>query len=972
MNSSNLGHNPSQIIESSESITFYLGNKPVQAHKGDTIASALYKAGIRIFSRSFKYHRPRGLLCVNGRCPNCLMAVDDVPNVRTCMQQVEEGMRVEHQNAWPSLNHDVMSVLDKMDRLMPVGFYYKSFVKPKFLWQIAEPIIRRVAGLGRLDTNKSYERYEHYNQHTNVAVVGGGPAGIAAAIQAAKTGVHVTLIDDQQSLGGHLRADTQVYQNVFGYPNGKGYEVARNLTEAAMALPNLDVFIRSNAFGLYDGNLLGVIQGKRLIKLRSKSIVVASGCHEVPLVFHGNDLPGVMLSTGLKRLINLYGVKPGTKAVVVTSNDQGYAAAKEMLAAGIKIAAIADSRPASQEDTNIIRELRSQDVPILTSYTIKEARGSKQVRHATLVSLKDGQELRLRCDLVCLAPGFDPFASLLYQAGSRSAYDDTLNETVPSQLPPSIYAAGEVSGIHDVQISILQGKIAGLEASYDLLDPAKKGAATKELKKYKSELEEMEAQYRANLRVGHQLIVPGSAKKKFVCFCEDVTEKDLKDGIAEGFDDMQTLKRYSTLSMGPCQGKMCLKGSSVICAEQTNRSIQETGSTTSRPPVQPISMSALAGPSHMPIKLTPLDRKHREIGANMMDVGPWKRPFAYGSAQDECLAVRQRVGIIDVSTLGKLDVQGTDAPALLDLVYTHKFSNLRVGRIRYGILCSDNGMIIDDGTVTRLADDHYFVTTTTGNIDLMEEWLKWWSVGNQMCVHIANVTAAYAAINVAGPRAREVLSKLTDIDLSTEGFRYMRSANGDVAGVPSILLRIGFVGETGWEVHFPSEYAEYMWDTFMETGKQYGIAPFGVEAQRILRLQKKHIIVGQDTDIVSNPLEGDLSWAVRFDKEVDFIGRHALQVIQERGMQDKLVGFVIENEIVPEDGVAVVANGKPIGRVTSSRLSPTTGRGFGLAWVPVDLAKDGNRIYIQVKDRPVPARVSDPPEYDPEGERLRS
>ncbi len=944
---------------------------------GDTVASALYASGVRIFSRSFKYHRPRGLLCVAGKCPNCLMNVDGVPNVRACTEPVRDGMVVRHQNAWPSLNHDALSILDRLDAFLPVGFYYKSLIRPKFMWHLAQPIIRRIAGLGEIDVHSgSGGEYEHYNRQTDVAVVGGGPAGICAAIEAGKAGARVTLIDDQPSLGGHLRADMSTRRGLSEHPDDSGFEVSGGLIDEAEGLPNVEVLSGATAFGLYEGNLLGVSQGRRTIKLRSKRVVIASGSNEVPLVFRGNDLPGVFLSTGVRRLMHLYGVKPGRRAVVATGSDQGYDVASELVQAGVEVVAVTDARETVPQGLDAVESLRSHNVPILPSHTVKEARGKKHVRGVVVASLNkdnrdsEGKERRFRCDLLCIAGGTDPSVSLLYQAGCQLDYDETLGETIPSRLPPAIYAAGDVTGIHDLRAVILQGRIAGMEAAFSLLDSTEEAISRERVEGYRRELSEREARYREQLRVSQVLVSPGPGKKKFVCICEDVTEKDLHDAIAEGFDEMQTLKRYSTLSMGPCQGKMCLKAAIGICAAHTGLSINETGTTTSRPPVHPVPLGALAGPPHMPIKLTPLDQKHRELGARMMDLGPWKRPNTYGSPRKECAAVRQGVGIIDVSTLGKLDVQGKDAPALLDKVYTHVFSTLPVGRIRYGLLCSDNGTIMDDGTITRLAEDHYFITTTTGNIDLMEEWLKLWAAGTGWCVHVTNVTAGYAAINVAGPRARDTLSKLTDIDLSPSAFRYMRSATGEVAGVPAMLLRIGFVGETGWELHFPAEYGEYVWDMLMEAGKEFDIAPFGVEAQRILRLEKKHIIIGQDTDAVSNPLEGDLSWVVRFEKD-DFIGKHALQAVQERGLRDKLVGFVMEDSAVPEDGVPVVAGGKPVGRVTSSRLSTSLGRGIGFIWVPVELSEDGTEVHIQVNGRPMPARVLTAPFYDPEGKRLR-
>ena len=354
--------------------------------------------------------------------------------------------------------------------------------------------------------------------------------------------------------------------------------------------------------------------------------------------------------------------------------------------------------------------------------------------------------------------------------------------------------------------------------------------------------------------------------KQFVCFCEDVTARDITAGVDEGFEDIQTLKRYSTVTMGPCQGKMCHKTFVDIAAQHSGQRVADLGSTTSRPPIKPVSLGTLAGPIHRPTKLTPMDQKHRELGAEMIDSNIWQRPRLYGSAQEEAHAVRNGVGIIDVSTLGKLEVQGKDAPVLLDRLYTHYFSNLRIGRVRYGVLCADNGTIMDDGTVARLAEDRYFVTTSTASVESIEEWFKWWMAGEKICAHVTNVTSGYGVINVAGPRARETLEKLTDLDLSTDGFRYMRVKNGDVAGVQTLMLRIGFVGETGWELHFPAEYGEFMWDSIMDAGKDYGIAPFGTETQRILRLEKIHIIPNQDTDMVSNPIDSGMEWVVKFEK----------------------------------------------------------------------------------------------------------
>ena len=947
-----LDRSRSQLVDRSSVLHFTFGGRPVAAHPGDTVASALYASGVRVYSRSFKYHRPRGLLCVAGHCPNCLMTVDGVPNVRACTEPAREGMDVRHQNAWPSLDRDVFSVLDRFDRLMPVGFYYKALHKPRFAWRLAAPIISRLGGLGSVGGDGTAEAsYHHENRHADVAVVGGGAAGMAAALAAASAGVAVVLIDDQATLGGQLRGD----------PDDGPAVVA--LADEVRANGGIAVMDDATAFGLYEGNLLGIHRGDTVMKLRARQIVVATGSYEIPMTFDRNDLPGVMLSTGAQRLSRLYGVKPGSRAVVVTSGDRGYRDAEELLDAGIEVSAVADSRGRGPNASRAAEELQARGVELLTGFAPARGHGKKRLDGIVAARLVDGrpgtEERGFDCDLVAMSGGSQPTASLLYQAGAASRYDASVREIVPADLPAGVRAAGSVTGTGDLPTSLEQGRTAGLEAASEILG---RGGVRRCEPAARSEAPAAER--------SDTLSAAGLRAKEFVCFCEDVTAKDIAQAVDEGFDDVQTLKRYSTVTMGPCQGKMCLAAFVALAAERTGQDPGGMGLTTSRPPVRPVTLGALAGPGHMPVKRTSIHRKHVELGARMADLGPWRRAHSYEAPQDEARAVRERVGIIDVSSLGKLDVRGADAPALLDKVYTHRFSDLRVGRVRYGVLCRDDGTILDDGTVTRLADDHYFVTTTTGNLELIEQWFRWWMAGTGACAHVTDVTSAYASINVAGPRARDTLTKLTDVDLSSRRFRYMRAGRGDVAGVQTILLRIGFVGETGWELHFPSEYGEHVWDALMDAGREFGLSPFGVEAQRILRLEKGHVIVNQDTDAVSNPLESGLDWTVRFDKD-DFIGRAGLVTARERGLKNRLVGFVMDDDVVPEDGVPVMSDAGPVGRVTSARLSPTLGRGFGLAWVPVELAEDGSPIGIRVEGRQARATIRTDPVYDPEGRRLR-
>ena len=963
---------PSELIDRDTAVEFRFDGRKVAAWEGDTVASALFASGVSTFSRGFKYHRPRGLLCAAGRCPNCLVNVDGVPNVRACLQQVKPGMQVRHQNAWPSLRWDFLSVLDRLGWLMPVGFYYKALHRPKLLWLLAQRVIRRVGGLGKIDVDDVPETsYQHRNQHADVAVVGGGPAGLSAALAAAEHGARVALIDDQPRLGGHLRFGSPESDGADESQGVTGNDIADELEKSALEAPRLRVMSGATVFACYQDNLLGILSGRDLVKLRAKRVVVATGSYDVPMLFENNDLPGVMLAGAAQRLVRLYGVRPGRRAVVATDGDQGYRAALDLMGAGVEVIAVVDSRPGFPERLEAARAVAAEGIPVLTSHVVAEAEGKTKLRQALVQRLEAGKPAgpprKVRCDLLCMSGNTQPADGLLLQAGARRDHNRAPGDPEHWALPPGLQAAGDVAGSPDLATSLLQGRLAGLEAAQCL------GAASPELQ---AEVDDARRQVtEAQGRPEGQGVPfgPGpspTGKKQFVCFCEDVTVKDISDAVAEGFDDIQMLKRYSTASMGPCQGKMCLKALVGLCAQYTGRSVESTGTTTPRPPLQPVPLAALAGASPMPMKRTPMDRIHRGLGAVMVEAGPWQRPHSYGSPQEECLAVRQRVGIIDVSTLGKLDVRGKDAGTLLDRVYTHHFSNLPVGRTRYGLLCSDNGVILDDGTVTRVSDDHYFVTTTSGNADLIEEWFKWWAAGRNLCAHVTNVTSDYAAMNVAGPYARQTLGKLTGIDLSPAAFPYMRFARGEIAGVTGMLLRIGFVGEAGWEVHVPAEYGEHLWEAIIEAGAEFGIAPFGLEAQRVLRLEKKHVIVGQDTDAVSNPLESDLGWAVRFDKE-DFIGRGGLRVISERGLRNKLVGFVMRDGLVPADGAPVVSGRTPIGRVTSARRSPTTSKGFGLAWVPADVAEEGSSISILIDGRSLPAQVTLRPFYDPDGERLR-
>lgn len=956
---------PTKIVDRNTTVTFTFDRQRYTAYAGDTIASALYRAGIRTFSRSFKYHRPRGLLCISGDCPNCLMNVDGAPNVRSCMTQVEAGMTVKSQNAWPSLNHDVMSITDKFSALLPVGFYYKTMIWPRSLWPAYEKVLRNAAGLGDIDIDPEQFEEPYYNKqyrHADVAVVGGGPAGLSAALEAVNLGARVLLIDENPNLGGHLRY----------VPRTTHYVDVTKMIERVKAHTNIDILTSATAFGWYDENWIGVLQNNRLLKVRTKQLVVATGRIEQPLVFENNDLPGVMLGSGVQRLMYMYDITPARRALVVTTNDGGWEVARDLLRSGIDIAMIVDSRD-SIPDIDATAAVRAAGVALLPRHSVQRAIGNGHVTGATVVQLNEnnipiaGSEIELQCDLISLSTGFVANNALLYQAGANIRHDPVTDDFVVEETPAAVRGAGHAVATQRLDAILLEGRTAGLAAAID----ANLGGqeAKEQLQSWEQELTELKNQPPAQVRSLSS--VPASAKKKFVCFCEDVTEKDLKDAISEGFDDIETLKRYSTISMGPCQGKMCSANSIRLCARETNRTVAETGRTTSRPPFRPVKLGTLAGRKLSPVRYTPIHNCHLAHGATMMNAGQWKRPEHYGNPDDEVRAVRTQVGIIDVSTLGKLDIRGPDSVEFLERIYTNNLADLNVGRIRYGVMCTEEGIIFDDGVVCRLADDHFYLTTTSSGATSVYEWLTWWQTTWNMHVHITSLTTTYAAVNAAGPHARDVIAKLTDLDLSNDAFRYMHWRDATVANVPARLLRIGFVGEMGYEIHYPAEYGEYLWNALMDAGAEYGMHPFGIEAQRILRLEKKHIIVGHDTDALSDPYGAGISWAVALDKQ-QFLGKPSLRRRKESGTIEQLVGFEMgDTRIVPHEGDQIVEDDEIVGRVTSARYSQTLGTSIGMGWVPASSAHEGATVQIRTDGQVATATVVSEPFYDPQGGRLR-
>lgn len=973
-----LGPQSGEVIDRDEEFVFTWNGHQYPAYRGDTIASALAATGERVFSRSFKYHRPRGLLTANYLDPGCLLQVDDEPNVRAAHRLVQPGMAVRAQNAWPSLGLDVKAVNQLVGRFLSVGFYYKTFIRPRWLSPTYQRVLRTFSAGGvppQPGAAGTHGTYDKRYAHPDVLVAGGGPAGTAAALAAASAGAsRVMLVEEEHALGGHLR---------WGGPDELA--VVRELTDQVAASPQIEVLTDAVVAGRYDDNWVAVVQRglphvpEQLIKARAKVLVVAPGLIERPYVVAGNDLPGVMLSTAVRRLINLYAVKPGERAVVLTANADGDAAIADLERAGVDVVRVEDAR-------------RGGDVT--------RVYGRRAVR---AVRTADGT--KVACDLFVTATGWTTPTSLLNMAGVQPIYHSGAARFLPDidGFPADVLATGGIMGDGTMALLRAHAAATGAEAARRAAQVARRlraGISTRP----RPEREQTEhAEQTAAMAVPipdlpvdpHPALFRGRTHG-MVDFSEDVSSRDLMAAVAEGYDSVELVKRYSTATMGPAQGKLEVVNTVAIVAEATGKSIGETGTTTWRPPYAPVTLGALAGRVFEPVRYSPIQPWHARHGAKPLVAGAWIRPDHYGDPAGEARNVRENVGLIDVTPIGKLDLRGPDVPKLLNLLYVNKWSKLEVGRVRYGAMCTEDGVVFDDGVTGRLGDEHYLMSTTSSGAATVWEWLESWLQTEYpgWRVHVTPMTTAYASINVAGPHSRELLRRVTEgVDLASEAFGYMRVRTGRVAGVDGcVLWRIGFTGELSYELHVPAAYGLSVWELLLEHGRDLGVSAFGVEAQRILRLEKGHLIVGQDTNGLTQGFSAGLDWAIKLDKD-DFVGKPELAWQRERGDGRRLVALQpVDGTVVPAEGSQIVTgrgnrdghdgghgyDGRDgldqiVGLVTSSRMSPTLRRSVCLAQVAAYLAEPNTEVTVRLPDgRRVAARVmSQLAHVDPEGVRLR-
>ena len=976
-------------IDRTRPLSFTFDGRRLAGLAGDTMASALLANGVRLVGRSFKYHRPRGIVAAGVEEPSALVTLRAQgrrePNIPAPVVELFDGLAAESQHRWPSLTFDVMALNGHLSPLFPAGFYYKTFMWPAAFWEpLYERVIRRSAGLGRAATGPDPDSYERAHAHCDVLVVGAGPAGLAAAHAAARAGARVILADDKPEPGGSLLGERA---EIDGAPATAWVE---RVAEELAATPEVRWMPRATVFGYYDHNVLGALERvadhlaepppqvprQRLWLIRAGQVVLATGAIERPLVFADNDRPGVMLASAVRAYLNRFAVAPGRRAVVFTTNDDAYRSALDLAAAGVTVAAVIDARP---DAGPLADAVRAAGIPVRFQRAVVRARGARALRAVEVATLDGEADGALRCDLLCVSGGFSPAVHLHSQSGARPVYDPAIGAFVPGASVQAERSAGAARGLRGLGECLGDGIGAGEAAA------AAAGFAPAET------LPPPAASEPEAAPPGPLWRAPLGRGKAFLDLQSDVTIADIRLAAREGYVSVEHAKRYTTLGMGTDQGKTSSLGGIAALAEARGDPLPAVGTTTFRPPYTPVAIGAFAGPDRgprfQPLRRTAMQAWHERAGAVFVEAGLWLRPRYYprpGEDMDAAVArevktVRGAVGLADVSTLGKIDIQGSDAARFLDLLYCNTFSTLKVGRARYGLMLREDGLVFDDGTTSRLADDHFFMTTTTAEAAEVLRHLEFHHqvVWPELDVRFASATAQWAGMALAGPAAREVLARVVEgLDVSAQALPFMGVAQTRIAGVAGRVFRISFSGELSYEINVPWGYGEGVWEALLEAGRDAGIAPYGLEALGTMRIEKGHV-AGSEID--GRTTAADLGLGRMMSaKKADYIGR---RLARRPALGDPgrlaLVGIEpVEAGKRLRAGAHLVAEpggAESLGHVTAVADSPTLGHWIGLALLAGGRERRGERLHAvyPLRDHAVAVAVVEPAFYDPGGERQR-
>jgi len=998
----NLRVKSGKAIDETYRISFKFNGSTYYGFKGDTLASALLANDVHLVGRSFKYHRPRGIMTAGSEEPNAIVQLHDnssrtEPNVRATEVEIYEGLEASSQNCWPSVNFDIGGINNLLSPLLPAGFYYKTFMWPASFWEKYEYFIRRSAGLGKSPTKPDPDVYEHRYIHCDVLVIGSGISGIMAAKVAAKNGFKTLLVDEKPNLGGSTIYQDTDYFKINNQNSGSWLEKEINEIKK---IKNLEIKTRTSVAAYHGYNFLlarenltdhlPIEQRKdktrhKLLKIRAKKVISATGSIERPMIFDNNDRPGVLLSSAIKKYADFFGVACGEKNIFLTNNDSAYETAISLIQKGINVEAIIDNR--EEVDSKLLYEVEKNNVKIFKGYTVTNTFGYKKINKISIMQISNdgqkvvGSKINLVCDCLGVSGGWTPAVHLFTQSGGKLKFRNEDQTFIPNTYPSDQLSIGACNG--DLTLDdILINTPNSLKQFFNLKN---------------TEYDGLEIISSTNKSKRNIWLLPSDKvigkTKSFVDYQNDATAKDIKLALREGFRSIEHVKRYTTTGMGTDQGKLGNMHALGIISETAGAKMGELGTTTFRPPYTPLTFGTIVGRNvgeYFDIfRKTPIHDWHVKNNAEFENVGQWKRAWYYPkenenmhqAVQRESKAARESAGILDASTLGKIDIQGTDASEFLNRVYTNAWSKLAIGKCRYGLMLNEDGMVYDDGVTTRLSENHYIMSTTTGGaanvMGKLEDYLQ--TEWPELDVYLTSVTDHFATVSVCGPNSKKIVSSvIPDLDFSDESFPHMSFKNAKIGKISCRVMRISFTGEHSYEINVQANYGKSVWEKCIEAGKNYKITPYGTETMHLLRAEKGFIIVGQDTDATMTPIDLQMDWIVS-KKKYDFIGKRSLyrsDTIREDRKQ--LVGLLTDNpNEVLEEGAQIVAdiNKSPIemlGHITSSYYSPNLNKSIALGVVRGGKNMMGQKLIIPMEKKNITVTVADPVFLDKENKRLNA